>query len=378
MSGIYIHIPYCKQACHYCDFHFSTNLGTADRMLAAIEKEIELRKDYLKHQDVDTIYFGGGTPSIVSEEWLTRLLTLFNASFNVSKTAEITIEANPDDLTKQKLQTLKQAGFNRLSIGIQTFDPELLTFLNRAHNATQALDCVPTAQQEGFDNISIDLIYAIPGLSIEDWETEIQRTLSLQVQHISTYSLTIEPRTVFGHRAKKGELEPVSDDVAALQFETMVKLLKAAGFDHYEVSNFGLPNYYSQHNTSYWRQVPYLGLGPGAHSFDGTHRQYSVSNNMKYIRTIEAGALPVEKDILTPTDRLNEYLMTGLRTKWGIDLNKIKEQYNQNLIKDYGAFIGQLEKEGHLILEQENLVLTASGFLLADKIAEELFYPNES
>ncbi|HTJ49688.1 MAG TPA: radical SAM family heme chaperone HemW [Cyclobacteriaceae bacterium] len=373
MAGIYLHIPFCKQACHYCDFHFSTNLSLTDEISSAMMREIEIQKSYLKDNLIETIYFGGGTPSILSAKQLSDLLNTIRVAFQVSDNAEITVEANPDDLTKEKLFQLKEAGINRLSIGIQTFDDDVLRFLNRAHDKNAAIQCMDDARKAGFKNISIDLIYAIPGQDNDMWLRNIEQAIVLNPEHISSYSLTIEEKTVFGKWSATGKLKPVIDDVAAQQLEILVEQLERAGFDQYEVSNFGKPGFYSAHNSSYWKQQPYLGIGPSAHSYNGISRQYNISNNHIYLRTLNEGKIPCEIEALTREDHVNEYLLTTLRTSWGTDLAKLKTDYQYDLKADHHEYLDKLLSQRLADINNDVFRLTKAGKLLADKIASDLF-----
>ena len=373
MAGIYLHIPFCKQACLYCDFHFSTNLSLTDEISSAMMREIEIQKSYLKDNLIETIYFGGGTPSILSAKQLADFLNTIRVAFQVSANAEITVEANPDDLTEEKLFQLKEAGINRLSIGIQTFDDYVLRFLNRAHDKNAAIQCMDDARKAGFKNISIDLIYAIPGQDNDMWLKNIGQAIALNPEHISSYSLTIEEKTVFGKWSATGKLKPVIDDVAAQQLEILVEQLERAGFDQYEVSNFGKPGFYSAHNSSYWKQQPYLGIGPSAHSYNGSSRQYNISNNHIYLRTLNEGKIPCEIEVLTLEDQVNEYLLTTLRTSWGTDLAKLKTDYQYDLRADHHEYLDKLLSQRLADINNDVFRLTRAGKLLADKIASDLF-----
>jgi oxygen-independent coproporphyrinogen-3 oxidase len=336
-------------------------------------REIEIQKSYLKDNLIETIYFGGGTPSILSAKQLSDLLNTIRVAFQVSDNAEITVEANPDDLTKEKLFQLKEAGINRLSIGIQTFDDDVLRFLNRAHDKNAAIQCMDDARKAGFKNISIDLIYAIPGQDNDMWLRNIEQAIVLNPEHISSYSLTIEEKTVFGKWSATGKLKPVIDDVAAQQLEILVEQLERAGFDQYEVSNFGKPGFYSAHNSSYWKQQPYLGIGPSAHSYNGISRQYNISNNHIYLRTLNEGKIPCEIEALTREDHVNEYLLTTLRTSWGTDLAKLKTDYQYDLKADHHEYLDKLLSQRLADINNDVFRLTKAGKLLADKIASDLF-----
>lgn len=374
MAGIYIHIPFCKQACYYCDFHFSTNLSYRHELCMAIQREIRLQEGFFSSpQTIKTVYLGGGTPSLLTKEELAGILETLHQSFNISANAEITCEANPDDLSPEKLRELKNLGINRLSIGIQSFDDQVLRFLNRAHHAEAAGACVAAARNAGFTNISIDLIYAIPNQTDDQWLHNIEKAIALQPEHISSYSLTIEENTVFGRWKSKGKLEVLSDDVAARQLETLTSALQTAGYDQYEVSNFGKPGYYSQHNSSYWQGAYYLGLGPSAHSYNGKSRQFNIANNHHYLKSIEAGIVPFQEEQLTREDKINDYLLTTLRTSWGANLPWLLENFQYDLVHEQHEYLQGLIKHELATLENNTLILTTRGKLLADKISADLF-----
>lgn len=375
--GIYIHIPFCKQACHYCDFHFSTSVKKKEELIQMICKEILLRKDEITQELVQTIYFGGGTPSLLSELELKQLLTTIEDNFEVSSTVEITLEANPDDLTADKVKELKLAGVNRLSIGVQSFFEEDLQLMNRAHNANEALTSIKLAKQY-FDNISIDLIYGMPEMSVERWEENIDIALSLDLPHFSCYALTVEPNTALKKFIDKGKIEPVDDEVASIHFDLLTNKLKAAGFVQYEFSNYGKPGYFSQNNTAYWMGKTYMGVGPSAHSFNGNQRKWNINNNSLYINAIENDKIPAQKEALSLTDRYNEYVMTRLRTMWGISLEGVKKDFGTNYKKYLLEQSVNLIKEGLLILENESLKVSDKGKFLSDGISSELFYLDEN
>ena len=373
MAGIYLHIPFCKQACHYCDFHFSTNPRQREAMVSALAEELVLRRDYLDGEMVQTIYFGGGTPSLLTSTELEKLLAAVCQHYPVTAQPEITLEANPDDLNPTKLKELGAAGINRLSIGIQSFHEPHLRYLNRAHRADEATRGVQQAQEVGFDNLSIDLIYAIPAADHRIWERDLARAIALRPQHISAYCLTIEEKTVFGRWQRQGKLRAVSDAFAAEQFELLVSILTAAGYDPYEVSNFCQPGHYAKHNTSYWQNQKYLGIGPSAHSYDGVSRQHNVANNAKYLREIAEGTIPFEREVLSRTDQINERVMMGLRTKWGCSLAELKDRFQYDLHQANAAYIDQLISEDKATVQRNRLILTNRGKLMADGIAERLF-----
>lgn len=378
MAGIYLHIPFCRKACHYCDFHFSTVLKGKDDLLLAMHKELEHRRDYLLQEKIETIYLGGGTPSLLSGDELNRLFDHIIKLYEVDPHVEITLEANPDDLTKEKIRELTASPVNRLSIGIQSFRDEDLRWMNRAHHASQSDYAVKAAQDAGFENITIDLIYSIPGMKMLDWKENLRQAVALNIQHISAYGLTIESGTFFGHEEKKGLLRPVEQEMSSEQFLFMVEFLHVNGFDHYEVSNFAKKGYKSKHNTSYWEGKHYLGVGPSAHSFDGKSRQWNVSNNGLYTRSIMKGETFFEREELDEYTRLNEYIMTGLRTRKGINTVFIHDTFGVDMQKIYQDYIEEKIKLKLILREGSQLMLTTEGFLMADRIASDLFIIRES
>ena len=375
MAGIYIHIPFCKQACHYCDFHFSTSMKKKDDMVLAIAKEIRLRKSEIA-EVVETIYFGGGTPSVLTNAEIEFLIQEVYQNFEVIEKPEITLEANPDDLSEERIIALSQTPINRLSIGVQSFFEEDLKLMNRAHNSVEAKRSLAVATQY-FDNISVDLIYGIPGLTSEMWLENIETALSFGVPHISSYALTVEPKTALHKLIQTGKINAPKDDVAQEHFEILVKTLTERGFIHYELSNFGKPDYFSQNNSSYWLGKKYLGIGPSAHSFDGKSRSWNVSNNMLYLKSILDNKVPLEVEILTAQDRYNEYVMTGLRTIWGVSLERIEKEFGG----DYLTYLLQQAKkyiaDGLLSITENVMRTTAKGKFLADGIASDLFKINQ-
>lgn len=341
-------------------------------MVLAICSEISLRKDYLQNQEIATIYFGGGTPSVLSKSEISQILDSIYQNFEVAKNAEITLEANPDDLSAQKLQELKNAGINRLSIGIQSFDEKHLKYMNRSHNSEQARICVSEAQKVGFQNISIDLIYGVPSPNHEVWKNDLQTAMRLNVPHISAYCLTIEPKTVFGNWLQKKKIKSIDDEFSAQQFDMLLETLSENNFEHYEISNFGKKDFYSKHNTSYWSGKHYLGVGAAAHSFNGKTRQYNVSNNSKYVKSIEKKELPFEIETLSEQDKINEYLMTSLRTKWGCDLGILKN-LGCDLLKEKKEILQKNQENGFLEIIENTIFLSQKGKLLADEITANLF-----
>ena len=372
MAGLYIHIPFCKQACYYCNFHFSTSLGQKAALLQALLKELKLQKDYLESEKLETIYLGGGTPSLLSKKELLQIFETIYQHYSVANHAEITLEANPDDLSKQKLKALKQSPINRLSIGIQSFFEEDLLFMNRAHNAQEAKDCIQNAQEMGFENLTIDLIYGAPTTSDTNWKINIQTAIEYQIPHISCYCLTVEPRTALAHFVKKGKVQALDEVQAARQFKMLMHQMKKADYEHYEISNFAKPNWHSKHNSSYWLGAKYLGIGPAAHSFNGTSRQWNIAHNIKYIKALQNKKLPFDKEILSKEQQYNEYVLIALRTKWGCHLSKIKS-FGKNIETHFKKEIAAHQKAGLVKAEKDIFFLTEKGKLFADRITMALF-----
>ncbi|WP_340064967.1 radical SAM family heme chaperone HemW [Ascidiimonas aurantiaca] len=374
MSGIYIHIPFCKQACHYCDFHFSTSLKKKDEMLEALKRELVMRKNEVGEK-IQTVYFGGGTPSILSHTEINALLDAVHENYEVCEKPEITLEANPDDLSEKALENLYKSKINRLSIGIQSFFDEDLKLMNRAHNATEAVKCLEKAIPL-FKNISIDLIYGIPGMSEERWVMNIRKALHMQIPHISAYALTVEPNTALKHFIDKKVIDPVNDEEAHIHFTLLCKLLEEEGFVHYELSNFGKKDYFSRNNTAYWQGKKYIGIGPSAHSFNGEMRSWNIANNAIYIKNIQAGTLPRETEKLSVTDRYNEYIMTRLRTMWGVSLHEVTQRFGV-VYKEYLMKQAQQHLDAALlVVEQGVLKTTPKGKFLSDGISSDLFLLN--
>lgn len=374
MAGIYIHIPFCKKACHYCNFHFSTSLKLKNDFIQSLLKEIDLQADYLDAAPVDSIYFGGGTPSLLSRDELQLVLNKLQDKFTLSAQPEITLEANPDDITAEKLAAWKTAGINRLSIGVQSFFENDLQWMNRAHSAQQAKNCIAMAQNEGFDNLTIDLIYGVPTLPDEHWLDNIQQAVKMNIPHLSCYALTVEPGTALSKMITLHKKENIDHEKQASQFLLLMDALDKHGYVHYEVSNFALPGFRSRHNSSYWQGKPYLGLGPSAHSYNGMQRQWNIANNALYIQSISQGLVPSEEETLSFHQKLNEYIMISLRTMEGIDLDVLGKQFDKasRLQVEKGAvtFItsGRLERDKNI------LRLTREGKLFADGIAADLFF----
>ncbi len=356
MAGIYIHIPFCKQACNYCNFHFSTSLKHKDDLIDAILLEIDQRASKWLRSEFDTVYFGGGTPSLLQIEDIDRLLGKLHQIFSISSRSEITLEANPDDLTIKKLQAYRQMGINRLSIGVQSFFDTDLQQLNRSHNTQQAERSILLAQESGFDNITIDLIYGIPGLSDRMWLQNIQKVIDFNIPHVSAYALTIEPKTALAWQIKNRKFPKVSEEQSAGQFFLLREKLLAHGFEHYEISNFAKKSYESKHNSHYWQNVPYLGLGPAAHSYKDNQRRWNVANNALYIKNITTDKY-FETENLTNKDIFNELIMTGLRTSQGVNLENIADLGDK--------YLHFLEKQIFKYLENKQLIIK-NNFLKSD------------
>lgn len=371
MSGIYIHIPYCKQACNYCDFHFSTSLNNRDKMTAALVKEIGLRKDYLSDKDVKSIYVGGGTPSLLSETELNALFIEINRNFNINKDAEITLEANPDDITKAKLAQWRSAGINRLSIGLQSFNDDELKWMNRAHTALESINSVKMAQDMGFENISIDLIYGSKFQTLQIWENTLLMAVDLQTKHISSYNLTIENKTLLGTKYSQGNEPAISDELSSSQFVLMQDILVQNGFIQYEISNFGQENFFAIHNSNYWMGQSYLGVGPSAHSYNGTSRQWNLKNNSLYIQGLETDNLVFEKEELSLNEKYNEYVLTRLRTIWGCDINQMEALFGKVITAHFKLLLER--KQDFINFKNGIYTLNNKGKLQADGIASSLF-----
>jgi oxygen-independent coproporphyrinogen-3 oxidase len=374
MAGIYIHIPFCRKACTYCNFHFSTSLGQKDLMLKSIAWELIAQKDYLRGEPIETIYFGGGTPSLLNADELQKILDLIEKNYGIQHLKECTLEANPDDLDSKYVQSLKKTAINRFSIGVQSFFDEDLKFMNRAHNAQEADYAIKVAQDAGFEQLTVDLIYGTPGLSNMAWLENLSKLESLQIPHFSAYALTVEEGTVLHHNISHKKQKPIDPEQSAQQFELLMQYAPQFGFEQYEISNFARNHQYALHNTNYWRGIPYLGVGPSAHSFDGRNRRNNLANNSQYIKSIETeGMLAFEEEILNDLQRRNEYVMTSLRTIWGCDLEKMEAEWGAETVsrlkKDSEIFI---EKKW-LFVEDQKFKLSNEGKLFADHIASSLF-----
>ncbi|MGV0945901.1 radical SAM family heme chaperone HemW [Empedobacter falsenii] len=373
MAGIYIHIPFCKQKCSYCDFHFSTNLQHKPNLIQAINKELEIRKNEIS-TPLETIYFGGGTPSILSEIELESIFETIYKNYSTKNLKEITLEANPDDLNKEKLNFLKSTPINRFSIGVQSFFEEDLKLMNRAHNTQEAETSIKLAQDFGFENITIDLIYGSTTTTNEMWKQNLQKAIALNVPHISSYALTVEEKTILDHQIKKGITKPVDEDHQNEQFQLLVDTLTSNDFIQYEISNFGKEDYFSLHNSNYWKGIHYLGIGPSAHSYNGKTRAWNIANNSKYIQTINENKLPQEIEVLNEVEQFNEMIMIGLRTIYGIDLNRINSEFSQPLVNSFYQELNQLINENLVEKKENRIILKPEAKFFADGIASRLFY----
>lgn len=373
LSGIYLHIPFCKKACYYCDFHFSTSLKSQKSFVLALLQEIKNKKNYLQNETIKTIYFGGGTPSLLSSEEIIQIIKKIKKHHKVSPTAEITLEANPDDLTKEKTEQLSSLGINRLSIGIQTYQEELLKKINRSHNKKQAIECVQNARETGIKNLNLDLIFGLPDSTFESFKEDIGLLLKQTPQHISAYWMTIEEKTVFGKWHKKGLLKTLPDENALKQWTYLKSEFKKAGYLQYEISNFAQPNFESNHNGNYWKGTRYLGLGPSAHSYNGSERTWNVANNSKYIKAIEENKEYQTTEILSREDKINEHIMTRLRTSWGIDLLYLKNELSFDLVTTHQSSITLYESKKEITISENKVLLTDKGQQFADQIASDLF-----
>ncbi|MDR2275892.1 MAG: radical SAM family heme chaperone HemW [Sphingobacterium sp.] len=373
MSMIYIHIPFCKQACHYCDFHFSTSLQYKSEMVNALIHEIELRSSYLEDRKVESIYFGGGTPSLLDADEIARIIDAIAQRFEISNNAEITLEANPDDLNASKVNALRSTPVNRFSIGIQSFFEDDLKWMNRAHTRQEASAAIMRVQDAGFENITCDLIYGYPLLTDEKWRYNMQQLIEFAIPHISSYSMTVETKTALDHFIKKGLSPAIDSDQAADQMNLLIETLNKAGYEQYEISNFAKNGLYARHNTNYWKGKHYLGIGPSAHSFNGNSRSWNIANNAKYIGNILTNQLPLEIEHLTVLDQINECIMTSLRTMWGLDLELLEKNFGYSvrnkIVEDAKPFLEQRQ----ITLADNKLRLTDAGKLMADHIMSELF-----
>jgi len=374
MNGIYIHIPFCKKVCYYCDFHFTVSLHQKGELIDSIVKEIELRESYLSTNKIDTIYFGGGTPSVLQVREIEKILNQIHKFFLLEDNAEITLEANPDDLNVTYLNDLKLLGINRLSIGVQSFFDEDLKWMNRRHNAEEAVRSIKISQDRGFNNLNVDLIYGIPNLTNERWSQNLNSIINLHVPHLSAYHLSIEPKTVFGYYKRKGRLKEIGEEESLLHYEILTKTMASNGYLHYEISNFCKDGQIARHNTNYWKLGNYLGVGPSAHSFNGISRQWNIAVNSSYIKSLGKDETCFDMEVLTETDRFNDYLLTGLRTMWGIDRNEIMKAFGVKYLESLEKGLAKFKDTDYFQSDSEKLRLTEQGMFVSDKILSELFY----
>jgi oxygen-independent coproporphyrinogen-3 oxidase len=378
MAGIYIHIPFCKKLCSYCDFYHIITQSDNKSFIDALIKEAAVRKEYIGNETVSTIYIGGGTPSVLAVEEINTIIDNIRKLYSVKENCEITIEMNPDDVNEEYLKGLKDSCINRISLGIQSWRDPDLKLLNRRHSASQAVYALEETIKAGFQNVAIDLIYGIPGLSVHDWSSNLDISFSFDIKHLSAYHLTIEPGTIFGKMKEKGLMSEIDEEESNAQFNLLIDKSVSAGFVHYEISNFGKPGYFSIHNSNYWMQVNYLGLGPSAHSFNGYSRQWNIRDVKKYIKSVNAGSLYFEKEELDKKTRFNEYIMTSLRTMWGIDLEYVEKIFDKEgydyIINLAGKFIGY----GLMKQDNKTLILTNQGKMISDNVISELMLPGES
>jgi len=374
MSGFYIHIPFCRKACRYCDFHFSVSLQFIPQILESIVKEMVDKQKYFAKFKYETFYIGGGTPSVLSVSQLSDLKRRAEQLYDLNTVSEISLEANPDDLNPDYLEGLRTAGFNRLSIGVQSFFENDLQLMNRSHNATQVNKSILDVRAAGFNNFNIDLIYGIPGLDVERWKANLDKTIELNAPHISAYHLTFEPGTVFDHWRKKGRIKVMDEEKSQEQFFLLKDILEKEGYIHYELSNFAKPGFFSKHNTNYWKGISYLGIGPSAHSFDQKRRFWNISSNKKYIEyVLNNDSNYYDYEDLTMDNQFNEYVLTGLRTMWGIDLNEIRQRFGDNYVKYTLKIIGEKINEKNYFYKKDIIKLSSDGLFLSDQIIAELF-----
>ncbi|HBH84017.1 MAG: hypothetical protein A2X05_09340 [Bacteroidetes bacterium GWE2_41_25] len=378
MAGVYIHIPYCRKLCSYCDFYHIISSGDNSSSIDAMLKEIELRKDYLNNETVNTIYIGGGTPSLLSVTEIETLLNQVYKQYSVENGCETTIELNPDDVDPDYLAGLKRLNINRISLGIQSWRDTDLKILNRRHDSAKAEYALKETIKAGFENVTIDLIYGIPGMSIQDWNSNLDFTFGFDIKHLSAYHLTFEKGTVFWKMLEKGVIKEVDEEESQALFNLLIEKSAKAGFIHYEISNFGKPGYFSGHNSNYWKQINYIGIGPSAHSFNGYSRQWNVSDVKGYIKSINSGKAFYEREELDTKARFNEYIMTSLRTMWGIDLDYIERSFDKEGYDYVVNLSGKFKDYGLMRKDDKHLILTDQGKMISDNIIEEFMMPGEN
>lgn len=377
MAGIYIHIPFCRKACNYCNFHFTTNLSMVDEMVEGIKKEIKMRLDFFSDKNIETIYFGGGTPSILNQRHYSEIFSLLEKHYIIEKNAEITMEANPEDVDNNFIGKLKGLPFNRFSLGAQSFHEDDLIWMNRNHNHSQAIESIKRLQDAQYINLNLDLIYGYPLLTQKKWASNLDRFFSLEIPHLSSYAMTVEPKTALGHLVAKGKASEMDDNQTAEQFNYLLNQISENGYEQYEISNFSKPENNAIHNTNYWLKKPYLGIGPGAHSYINGQRRWNLENNSKYLKGVNLGDKYWGEEILTPCDVANESIMTSIRTKWGCNLDSLYSLTKNLDTKNFKKSIDKLANKGHLKIVDNTLFLTQEGKLFADAIAAELFFEDQ-
>jgi putative oxygen-independent coproporphyrinogen III oxidase len=373
MAGLYIHIPFCRDACSYCDFHFSISLGQLEPMLQAIEMEIRQEKNYLKEEELKTIYLGGGTPSVLSARQFTRLFSAIKKNYTISGEAEITMEANPDDLTPDYLSFLREAGVNRLSIGIQSFHDDDLRLMKRRHDSKQSRECLENAYNAGFDNLNMDLIYGAPEMSNENWTKNLDITIQYKPAHLAAYHLTYEPGTVMDYRLKKNRIQPADENRSFDHYTILTEKMDLGGYQHYEISNFARPGRISKHNSGYWKGEKYLGVGPSAHSYNGRNRRWNISKNASYIKGTLKGLPVYEEESLQEKDRYHDYILTSLRTVWGLDLKYLEKEWGKEYCEHIMLRSAPYIKSGKISSIDDKLILSREGMFIADHIMKDLF-----
>ncbi len=373
MAGLYIHIPFCRDACNYCDFHFSISLVQLEPMLEAIEKEIKAEKNFLEGEELDTIYLGGGTPSVMETEQVERIFKAIRKYFIVKEHAEITLEANPDDLNPVYLSSLRQTGINRLSIGIQSFHDGDLEFMKRGHDSRQSKACLEYARKAGFDNLNLDLIYGLPVLNNEKWMENLEIALKYRPTHLAAYHLTYEQGTVLDYRRRKGKIVPLDENRSLDHYNILCERMEKHGYQHYEISNFALPGFISKHNSAYWKGEKYLGIGPSAHSFNGNTRRWNISGNASYMKRIMEGNRVHEEEMPDNNSRFHDYLMTSLRTMWGVDIEHIRREWGEDYYRHILKHSAPYTKSGKISSVGGKLILTREGMFISDHIIRELF-----
>lgn len=373
MNGIYIHVPFCKSKCAYCNFFSLASEGKMRDYVDSLKREMLHRKNYLESELVKTVYFGGGTPSLLSIEYMKEIIKSLRECFVIDSDPEITLEANPDTLDKEKMSALKDLGVNRVSVGIQSFHDDDLRYLGRRHDSWHAIKVLDDLQDVGFEKLTLDLIYGIPTLTDEKWNKNLDIFFSTGISHLSAYALTVEPKTILGQKIEKGDLQDVDEDSAIRHYEILLERTRKQGFEHYEISNFAKEGCRSQHNSIYWKDVKYLGLGPAAHSYDGKSRQWNVANLTKYIQSAGMSDDYFEMEMLTTDDKYNEYVMTGLRTSWGCDIEKIEADYGMSYKNHFLKNIGKYIESGIMYRKNNAFILTDKGMLFADGISSDLF-----